>query len=137
MQSENHVTPKRSKQSTDNAAQDLFRREYEREVFKLDFGPRSSVSWPKSEPVPKSMKEALKNGWIVTGGDEEISGDERTHKGVYYIDKAIFTDRGKIKLRMSVPFHAVDRCQKPREAMATLILEQKPEPQAVNQEDED
>jgi hypothetical protein len=78
---------------------------------------RSRCSWPKGEPVPISMGEALALGWRVDDDDVTGSEDEKTADGVYTLEKRV----GSLLLSIRIRYHAEFTFRKPYAAQAHSI----------------
>jgi hypothetical protein len=63
---------------------------------------RDYIDWPKDEPIPQSIEEALALGWQASGGESEFSDDERIETGTVTFTKKL----GNVNLSLNVPYRA-------------------------------
>ena len=66
-------------------------------MFRRDF-----IKWPKNEPIPQSIEEALALGWNVDGSGSEVSDDERVETGTATLKKKL----GNVDLALDIPYRS-------------------------------
>jgi len=70
------------------------------------------IRWPKGAEIPRTMKEALADGWEVDGS--ECGGSEYLEIGLKVLRKFV----GEVELHISVPYRARHAHGKPRKGVA-------------------
>ena len=64
---------------------------------------RECVQWPKTEPIPRTIEEALALGWEITDEHATVSADELTMEGTANLSKTI----DLLELYLTIPFTAM------------------------------
>jgi len=76
------------------------------------------IEWPKNEPIPQSMEEALKLGWKVDTSESTASEDERVAIGTVSLVKEV----GTVKLYLEIPFQSNITYGKPFNAKSFIDI---------------
>jgi len=83
-------------------------------IVKLD-RVENEVNWPAGEPIPQSLKQALKLGWEVSGGSGD-GPDDFTEIGEAWLHKTV----EGIALHLTVPYRSKIKYGKPHTPRARV-----------------
>ena len=79
---------------------------------------RECVQWPKTEPIPRTIEEALALGWEITDEHATVSADELTMEGTANLSKTI----DLLELYLTIPFTAIKTYGQPFDPKAEVEI---------------
>jgi hypothetical protein len=78
----------------------------------------AQVNWPDGEEVPRTLKHALRLGWVISGSQGE-GPDDFSEIGEAHVSKTV----GTLCLSIEIPYRSTIKYGKPHTPKARVITE--------------